>query len=204
MVPHPIMARPEQAALSSSDGNPVTIISARLFGIGHSPLVLDLIMATPATHVWRPSSSRIVRIDSFVAVPRGSAAVAPPPLNWPAKDPADVLDYRLDIAPAIMGNDGDVISTIDTTISPSNPGDLLLDRVTADASTAIFWLSGGQAGTIYALTVLIGTLNGRSVQRSILLPVLTLSTPAVPANSLITASGLVLTDQNGNPVMIAP
>jgi hypothetical protein len=49
-------------------------------------------MPTPATHVWKPSNARTVVLDSFIPVPRGSTALAPPPLNWPAKDPADVLD----------------------------------------------------------------------------------------------------------------
>ena len=79
-------------------------------------------MPTPATHVWKPSNARTVVLDSFIPVPRGSTAVAPPPLNWPTKDPADVLDYQFDISPALVGNDGDAIATLDVTIEPANPG----------------------------------------------------------------------------------
>ena len=158
-------------------------------------------MATQASHVWKPSSARTVVLDSFIPVARGAIAAAPPPLNWPTKDPADVLDYQFDISPAFVGNDGDAIQTLDTTISPSNPGDLTLTSATADGPVAVFWLSEGQAGTVYTVTVIIGTTNGRTIQRSILLPVLSLSSPAVPLTALETNAGVVITDQNGNPIL---
>ncbi|WP_428486736.1 hypothetical protein [Rhodopila sp.] len=158
-------------------------------------------MSTLATHIWKPSHARLVIIDSFIPVPRGSAAVALPPLNWPTKDPGDVLDYIFDIAPAIVGNDGDGIATLDVSLAPSAPGDLMLQSMTADGSRVIIWLSEGQAGTIYTVTFMIKTINGRSIQRSVLLPVLMLSSPPIPANAILAASGIVLTDQNGNPIV---
>jgi hypothetical protein len=39
--------------------------------------------------------------------------------------------------------------------------------------------------------------------RTILLPVLLLSVPPIPAGALLTAPGLALTDQNGNPIVSA-
>ena len=160
-------------------------------------------MSAPISHVWKPSDARLVRTDSFIPVPRGSAAAAPPPLNWPTKDPGDILDYILDIAPALVGNDGDGIATAIVSISPSNPGDLELQSVTADGCRIILWLSGGQAGLIYTITFVITTINGRSLQRSVLLPVLLLSVPIVPELALVTTSGVMLTDQNGNPVLMS-
>ena len=161
-------------------------------------------MPTPATHVWKPSNARTVVLDSFIPVPRGSTAVAPPPLNWPTKDPVDVLDYQFDISPALVGNDGDAIATLDVTIEPANPGDLILNSATTDGAVAILWLSRGQSGTVYTVNLVITTFNGRTINRSILLPVLYLSVPPIPTNALITEQGVVLTDQNGNPVLIAP
>ena len=160
-------------------------------------------MSATINHVWKPSNARVVTIDSFIPVPRGTTALAPSPLNWPTKDPGDVLDYILDIGPAIVGNDGDGIATLNVNVTPSNPGDLTLQRTTADGSRVIIWLSGGQAGTIYTITFAITTVNGRSLQRSVLLPVLLLSVPLIPPNALVTAAGVVLTDQNGNPVLSA-
>jgi hypothetical protein len=160
-------------------------------------------MSTPATHVWKPSNARTVVLDSFIPVPRGSTPVALPPLNWPTKDPADVLDYQFDISPALIGNDEDVIATLDVVISPSHPGDLQLGSATADGPVVILWLSAGQAGTTYTVQLLVTTVNGRTISRNILLPVLYLSVPPVPVNALITDTGVVLTDQNGNPVLTA-
>jgi hypothetical protein len=161
-------------------------------------------MHTPAAHVWKPSKARTVVLDAFIPVPRGSAAVAPPPLNWPAKDPTDVLDYQFDISPAVVGNDGDTIASLDITIEPNNPGDIALNSATVDGNVAVLWLSGGQPGTVYVVTLVITTVNGRTIQRSVLLPVVCLSVPAVPPNALITDTGIVLTDQNGNPVLTSP
>jgi hypothetical protein len=158
-------------------------------------------MSTTISHVWKPSKARLVTIDSFIPVPRGTAAIAPAPLNWPTKDPGDILDYILDIGPAIVGNDGDGIGTLSVNISPSAPGDLVLQSTTADGSHVIIWLSAGQAGTIYTITFSITTINGRSLQRSVLLPVILLSVPVIPPDALLTATGALLTDQNGNPVL---
>ncbi len=158
-------------------------------------------MSTAISHVWKPSNARLVLIDSFVPIPRGSKAAAPPPLNWPTKDPGDVLDYILDIGPAIVGNDGDAIATVAVSFAPSDPGDLESQGTSADGSRIVLWLSGGQAGTVYTITFLITTVNGRSLQRSVLLPVLLLSVPLVPASAIVTTAGVVLTDQNGNPVL---
>jgi hypothetical protein len=142
-------------------------------------------------------------LDSFIPVPRGSAAIAPPPLNWPTKDPADVLDYQFDVSPALVGNDADAIETLDVSIEPANPGDLTLNSAMTDGPVAVLWLSGGQSGTVYTVNLMIGTANGRTINRTILLPVLYLSVPPIPPDALVTDAGIVLTDQNGNPVLIS-
>jgi len=133
----------------------------------------------------------------------GAAAAAPPPLNWPSKDPRDVLDYQLDIAPAVLGNPHDAISTLNVATTPNNPGDLTINSVAADGTVAVIWLAGGVAGTVYTVTLLITTTSGRTIQRSILLPVVELSVPPIPANALQTTTGVVITDQNGNPILVS-
>jgi hypothetical protein len=158
-------------------------------------------MPTAAPPVWRPSSARRVALDGFLPVPRGGSAV-PTTLVWPAKDPSDVLDFELDIGPALTGNKGDGIATIDATVVPSNAGDLVLNKVAADGSIAVFWFGGGQAGTVYTVQVSIGTINGRTLGRAILLPVLALSAVAPTTVALITDGGAVITDQNGNPILV--
>ena len=158
-------------------------------------------MSTPAVHVTKPSTARKVVLDAFIPVPRGSTAAAPPLLNWPTKDPTDVLDYQFNISPALIGNEGDAIATLDVFIAPNNPGDLVLNQTQADGASAVLWLSEGQAGTVYTITVLISTNSGRTLQRTILLPVLLLSVPPVPEEAVDVSAGVVLTDQNGNPIL---
>src|SRR5271154_3423905 len=146
-------------------------------------------MPTPTSHIWKPSVARSVTIDSFVPVPRGSTAIAPAPLSWPTKDPGDILDYEVDISPALIGNDGDVIATIDVGVFPDAPGDLSVTSTTADGMRCVFWLAGGQSGTTYIVTIVVGTTNGRTIQRSILAPVLYLSVPSSPFDALQTDTG---------------
>ena len=158
-------------------------------------------MPTQASHVWRPSSARVVMLDTFVPVPRGAVAGSPAPVAWPCKDPGDVLDYVLDLSPAFIGNEGDNILDLDVTIIPSAPGDLALNSVTADGASAVLWLSGGQAGTTYAVTVAAVSSSGRSLTRTVQLPVAPLATQAAAVSALSTDTGAPLTDQNGNPVL---
>jgi hypothetical protein len=158
-------------------------------------------MATLVSHVWKPSKARSLTIDSFVPVPRGSVATTPMPLSWPPKDPCDILDYQLDIEPAVIGNEGDAIDSVDIDVDPSQPGDLSLDNVTADGYKIVIWVSSGQAGVIYTVTIKAALSSGRTLQRSVLLPVLALSTPSIPANAIETTTQDPLTDQDGNPIV---
>lgn len=158
-------------------------------------------MPTTAAHVWRPSAARTITLDAFVPVPRGTTATVPAPLSWPLKDPGDLLDYQFDIAPALIGNDGDAIATLDIAIAPAAPGDLALKSTAADGTRAVLWLSGGQSGTVYTVTLTIGTQAGRTIARSVLLPVATLATYPTPTVALQTESGSTLVDSSGNPIL---
>lgn len=157
-------------------------------------------MPTTASHVWKPSSARTVTLDAFVPVPRGTTPSAPAPPSWPIKDPADFLDYQFDIAPALIGNDGDAIATLDIAISPANPGDLALTATAADGGRAVLWLSAGQPGITYSVTLTIGTQAGRTIARSVLLPVAALATQVMAVDGITTNVGTSLTDQNGSPI----
>jgi hypothetical protein len=158
-------------------------------------------MPTTATHVWKPSVARTITLDAFVPVPRGAIPNVPAMPSWPLKDPADLLDYQFDIAPALIANDGDAIGTLDISVFPANPGDLMLTSATADGSRAVVWLGGGQPGTTYTVTLTIGTQAGRTIARSVLLPVAALSAPPVEPDGLTTDTGAALVDQNGNPIL---
>lgn len=159
-------------------------------------------MATTASHVWRPSVSRVLVLDGFVPGPRGVPARPPATLRWPPKDPADVLDYQFDIAPALTGNDGDAIATLDVLIAPSDVGDLAVVSAAADGSRAVLWLQGGRVGTTYSVTLTIGTEAGRSLSRSVLLPVIAYAAQGGSNSLLTTETGSALVDSNGNALVL--
>ena len=160
-------------------------------------------MGTTVSHVWRPSSSRVIVVDGFVPGPRGVPLRPSQPLHWPPKDPADILDYQFDIAPALTGNDGDAISTLDVIITPSDPGDLSLASAAADGSRAVLWLQGGQAGTTYTVTLTLGTQAGRNLSRSVLLPVVALAAQSGSDMLLTTETGSALVDDSGNALELS-
>ncbi len=157
-------------------------------------------MATSAQHLMLPSCARTVVLTGALPCPRGMPASAMPLPAWPAKDPGDVLDYQFDISPALVGARGDAITTLDVAILPANPGDLALASAAADGARCVLWLSGGQAGTVYTVTLTIGTQGGRVLARSVLLPVVALANLAVPADTLLTDLGQPLLDAVGEPI----
>ena len=159
---------------------------------------------TPAVHSWKPSAARTLTISGFLPRARGTcpAPTAGATAAWPTKDPADVLDYVYDIHPAIWGDEGDGIAFLTVAISPAAAGDLTLASSTSNGHQAILWLSAGQSGTTYAVTLAIGTFAGRSFQRTVLLPCLSLSTEPPLGTELVTNTGAPIVDQSGNPIFI--
>ena len=159
-------------------------------------------MSATITRVWRPSTARRVVLDGFAPVPRGTSLSSPPLLSWPAKDPADVLDYEFDISAALAGHESDAIAAVAITPSPAGSGHLQVGSIAADGRIAVVWLSGGQAGTTYRLQVSVTTTSGRVLGRAVALPVLALAAQQVPSGALLANGGAVITDQAGNPILI--
>jgi hypothetical protein len=75
-------------------------------------------------------------------------------------------------------------------------GDLTLNSSSAEGTQAILWLSQGFAGTTYAVTIIVGTQSGRTIARTVSLPVVALATQSVPAAAITTQTGSPITDQN--------
>ena len=158
---------------------------------------------TAVNQVWRPSAARLVTLEGMLPLPRGVLPSDVPPLVWPAKDPGDVLDYALDATAALAGDTTDRIATAAVTLVPdASSADLQLGNIVADGAVVIIWLSGGQAGTVYSVQISISTLSGRIIGRTVLLPVQELAAVPPPASILTTEAGAVITDQNGNPILI--
>jgi len=160
-------------------------------------------MPTQANFLWQPSTARVVVVEGFGPFPRGSFQTIPPPLVWPVKDPGDVLDYVVDLSEALAGNTGDSVASLDVTILPNATGDLMLQSSSAEGDLAILWLSGGNAGTNYAVSVTIGTNSGRTISRSITLPVAWLATPSATTNDITDQTGAPLTDQTGAAITLS-
>jgi hypothetical protein len=157
-------------------------------------------MSSTTSYSWIPSTARVVIVDGFGTIPRGVFQPVPPQLAWPTKDPNDALDYVFDISQALQGNEGDAIASLDVVISPANPGDLTLTSSSVDGMRAILWLSAGFAGTVYIVTITVGTNAGRSLSRTVMLPVQALATPPVPAAAITDQTGAPITDQTGQPI----
>ena len=154
-------------------------------------------MTTNASFSWLPSTARVVEVEGFGPLVRGAWPRQPGPMIWPVKDPNDVLDFVIDYSEALAGNISDAIATLDVSIAPNGPGDVTLASSSADGSQAVLWLSNGQVGTTYAVTVVISTNGGRSIARTINLPVAALATLSPPGSAITDQIGAPLKDQTG-------
>ena len=157
---------------------------------------------TSATHVYRPSTARLVVLDGFVPVPRGAVAAPPVMLSWPVKDPSDVLDYVVDVSAAVAADDGDAIIDVTVSSSPNATGDLLLNSAAMDGTQVVMWFAAGISGTIYTVVVAVTLASGRVVSRSVALPVYSMSGPSPSSAVLVTDTGQDLTDEGGNPIVV--
>jgi hypothetical protein len=158
--------------------------------------------ATTVSHVYRPSTARLIALDGFVPVPRGAVAAPPVMQSWPVKDPADALDYVVDVAAAVTGDDGDAIANVAVTTAPNATGDLALISTAADGTQVVLWLGAGNSGTVYTVALAITLASGRVISRSIALPVYSLSGRSPTSVILVTDTGQEVTDQGGNPIVI--
>jgi hypothetical protein len=152
-------------------------------------------------HVYRPSTARLIVLDGFVPVPRGAVPAVPVTPSWPVKDPADVLDYAIDVSAAVAGDDGDAVVNVAVTTSPNATGDITLNSAAMDGTMVVLWLGAGNAGTVYTIVLAITLASGRVVSRSIVLPCYSLSGIAPTTDILVTDTGQDLTDGGGNPIV---
>lgn len=154
-------------------------------------------MSATVTHLWKPSNARYLKIDGFLATARGPQIPPPQALVWPEKDPSDTLDYVFDIGPALAADLGDGIVSLEVQISPSNPGDLTLLSSAVEGTKVVLWMSGGQTQTVYTITITAGTAGGRTLGRSVMLPVVQLAFPFVTPDALTITTDQPLTDPEG-------
>ena len=82
------------------------------------------------------------------------------PLNWPSKDPDEVLDYKLDWSARL---DGDTIASSEWTVPPELEGSR---EARTDTSTTI-WLGGGLNGRTHLVANRITTAAGRVMDQTV-------------------------------------
>lgn len=86
-------------------------------------------------------------------------------LSWPTKDPNEHLDFSIDWANRLVS--GDTIATSSWDI----PSGLTSNLNTSTVSTTTVWLSGGVAGTRYAVKNTIVTAGGRTHEQTVYLKI---------------------------------
>lgn len=85
-------------------------------------------------------------------------------LEWPAKDPDEVLDYQLDWS-ARLGDDTITTSTWTATVG------MTLGTTTNTTKATTVWLSGGTLNANYDITNQIVTAGGRTMEQTVKLKV---------------------------------
>ena len=85
------------------------------------------------------------------------------------KDPGAMLDYSVDWGRDYL--DGDVLAASSWTVSPVEPGGIVVVASQFDLLIATVEVSGGVPGTLYRLVNQVVTANGREDRRSIMLRV---------------------------------
>jgi hypothetical protein len=88
-------------------------------------------------------------------------------LQWPDKDPEEVLDYDVDWSLRMAA--GELLDTVTWTISPTTTPPLTKDSQSHDdpLQTATIWLSGGLDGTDYQVNCNVVADSGRAYDRRI-------------------------------------
>lgn len=95
-----------------------------------------------------------------------------PSLSWPAKDPDEVLDYRLDWlgTPSKPGPLYGLDDQISNSLWVVPPG-LTSEIETSDNGSSTIWLSGGATGESYNILNRITTSAGRTMDQTVLLAI---------------------------------
>lgn len=83
------------------------------------------------------------------------------PLKWPAKDPDELLDYKVDWSKRLPGD------TIHSSTWPNPPSGLTVVTTAHAQKNTTVWLSGGVLGQTYTLLNRIVTHGGRTMDQSV-------------------------------------
>jgi hypothetical protein len=91
-------------------------------------------------------------------------------LQWPPKDPDDMLDYTLDFS---LWLNGDVISNASSTVDFATSASLSVYKVDFSSGVKVIsWLQGGTSGDIASVNVIASTSLGRTKEVTVVLPIM--------------------------------
>jgi hypothetical protein len=134
-----------------------------------------------STSLYVPSPARTIVYTGWLTTPLNAVPV---PMNWPSKNPADVLDFSVDFSAWLADTDDDLIVAATLTPATTVRGDINIAYpliVTSQMITA--WLSYGQAGGTYEIEFSVNTFIGRTATFSVLLNVLNVLPNPTPPGS---------------------
>ncbi|WP_456304458.1 phage fiber-tail adaptor protein [Acetobacter senegalensis] len=167
--------------------------------------------------IWQPAAARVIPISAPANLRTRGLVPEIVTLSWAPKSSADNFDFSLDLS-EILSCTADYIASVTArvTTATGSGSDLVVLWVSIVNGLACVFLGSGLPGTTQTVRVVVGTQQGRVIAQEVLLsinsysqatspqPVPTLpdGTP-VPPNAIRLPDGSILTDDNGQPYIIA-
>ena len=111
---------------------------------------------------FTPSPARTIPYVGWANI--GSLSPAPLPMVWPVKEPADVLDYSVNVTAWLNDGGEDTLASVTVTPLSTVPGDVAIATplIVTQPGLITAWLSYGQAGANYSLEYSIVTAAART------------------------------------------
>ncbi|MCG4261396.1 hypothetical protein K6W36_12550 [Acetobacter senegalensis] len=168
--------------------------------------------------IWQPAAARVIPISAPANLRTRGLVPEIVTLSWAPKSSADHFDFSLDMS-EILDATGDHIAFIERVDIPTASGDPTQLTVLWSSivnGLACIMLGGGTPGETEEVIVYVVTQQGRRLAPKVLLAVTsetaaTVPNPAptmssgvpVPPNAIQLPSVSILTDDNGQPYLIA-
>lgn len=83
-------------------------------------------------------------------------------MDWPFKDPQEILDYSVDWSNLIAPDDS--VQGYDFAITS---GDVVIDQMARIENVTTVWLSGGTTSVGSSILCKMNTVNGRQFERTV-------------------------------------
>lgn len=117
-----------------------------------------------------PSPARTIPLVGWQNT--GSSSICPLPMVFPTKNPADVLDFTIDLSAWLEDGGWDVMTSVTVTPATTTPGDAAIaPPLIVSAGEVTAWLSFGVQGGTYDLEYQVVTQFGRTLTFNVSLPI---------------------------------